>query len=208
VAQGVAKSKHQDTLADILQAPDRDELLHWLRHRSLLHHDASLGYTLIHAGLPPQWDVATAQQCAREVEAVLRDSQHSVKFFQHMYGDHPDRWSPQLSGFDRLRFITNCLTRLRFCREDGRIALAYKGTLEKAPAGLLPWFQAPDRRSRTVRVVFGHWSALGFHKADGVLGLDTGCVWGSQLTAVRLDTPTESLPVCVECSSSGLTVEE
>ena len=114
-------------------------------------------------------------------------------------------------GFNRLRFITNCFTRLRFCHDDGRIALSYKGTIEKAPAGLQPWFRVRRRRSRDMRIVFGHWSALGFHDAEGVLCLDTGCVWGSQLTAVRLDarTPdTPVTPVCVECGSSGLSPGE
>ncbi len=211
VALAGSKSKQQDTIADVLRAPDRDELLYWLRHRPLLHCDAALGYTLIHAGLPPQWDAATAQQCAREVEAALRDDRRCIELFAHMYGDQPDGWSDELTGFNRLRFITNCFTRLRFCHDDGRIALSYKGTIEKAPAGLQPWFRVRRRRSRDMRIVFGHWSALGFHDAEGVLCLDTGCVWGSQLTAVRLDarTPdTPVTPVCVECGSSGLSPGE
>lgn len=208
VASGSSKRKRQDTLADVLRAPDRDELLHWLRHRPLLHFDAALGFTMIHAGLPPQWDVATARQCAHDVEAALRDDAQCVQLFAHMYGDEPDRWSDDLAGHERLRFITNCFTRLRFCHNDGRIALPYKGTVEQAPSGLLPWFRMPGRRSRGMRIVCGHWSALGFHDADGVLSIDTGCVWGNRLSAVRLDARTAHRPVCVDCSSSGLSVEE
>ena len=202
VALTGAKQKRQDTLVSILDAPDRDELVHWLRHRPVLHHDALLGYTMIHAGLPPQWDGATALACARELETVLRDEHQCIELLQQMYGDQPDRWSDSLRGVERLRFITNCLTRLRFCHEDGRLALPYKGTLEKAPAGLLPWFRMPQRRSRDLRIVFGHWSALGYYDADGVMNLDTGCVWGSRLTAVRLDR--KATPLFVACGSSGL----
>lgn len=197
------KIKQKDTLDDILQAPDRDELLTWLRHRPLLHHDARLGYTMIHAGLPPQWDLHTAQSCAHELESALRDVQTAKDLFAHMYGDQPNRWSPDLAGFDRLRFTTNCLTRLRFCRDDGQLELKYKGTLEDAPSGLHPWFRAPNRRSRDLRIVCGHWSALGYHDGDGVLSIDTGCVWGSQLCAVRLDR--RQPPVMIPCSSSKLT---
>ncbi len=197
------KIKQKDTLDDILQAPDRDELLTWLRHRPMLHHDAGLGYTMIHAGLPPQWDLQTAQSCARELESALGDMQTAKDLFAHMYGDQPNQWSPHLAGFDRLRFTTNCLTRLRFCREDGQLELRYKGTPEDAPSGLYPWFRAPRRKSRDLRIVCGHWSALGYHDGDGVLSIDTGCVWGSQLCAVRLDR--QQPPVMVPCSSSGLT---
>jgi len=202
VALAGAKQKRQDTLADILAAPDRDELLDWLRHRPMLHQDTELGYTMIHAGLPPQWDAATAVSCARELEAALRNKDRCVELLKAMYGDEPDLWSDSLPGHDRLRFITNCLTRLRFCHADGRLALPYKGPVEKAPPGLLPWFRVPGRRSRDLRIIFGHWSALDFYDADGVINLDTGCVWGNRLTAVRLDQ--KATPVWVPCHSSGL----
>jgi len=205
VALAGAKQKRQDTLADILSAPDRDELIHWLRHRPMLHHDATLGYLMIHAGLPPQWDTATAISCARELEDVLRDRHRCIDLLQHMYGDEPDIWSDELQGHGRLRFITNCLTRLRFCHSDGRLALPYKGSVEKAPPGLVPWFRVPHRRSRDARILFGHWSALGFYAEDNVMNLDTGCVWGSRLTAVRLDE--KAAPVWVQCHSSGLKPE-
>jgi bis(5'-nucleosyl)-tetraphosphatase (symmetrical) len=194
--------KSKDTIQDVLAASDRDELLEWLRRQPLLHHDSSLNYTMFHAGLPPQWDLATAQRCARELESVLRDANLCKQLFENMYGDQPDRWSEDLKGFARLRFITNCLTRLRFCRPDGTLELKYKGEIEQAPQGVLPWFRIPDRRSRGVRIVCGHWSALGFHVEEGVVSIDTGCVWGQQLCAVRLDAASE--PVCVACTSSGL----
>lgn len=204
VALAGEKTKSQDTLAEILAAPDRDELLHWLRHRPLLHHDAALGYTMIHAGLAPQWDIAAAQACAREVETALRDDERCIELFQNMYGDKPNRWSDDLAGFERLRFITNCLTRLRFCHDDGKLELKFKGTLEQTPQDLLPWFRVASRKSRQQRIVFGHWSALGYYDGDNVLSIDTGCVWGSKLCAVRLDQRTA--PVLVPCSSSGLSI--
>jgi bis(5'-nucleosyl)-tetraphosphatase (symmetrical) len=187
VAAGAAKSRKRDTLDEILNAPDRDELLRWLRTRSLLHHDAGLGYTLIHAGLLPPWDLAQAQQLARETEAVLR-SDAGPEFFRHMYGDLPDHWNENLRGFDRLRVIVNAFTRLRYCDLDGNMDLRPKGPPGSQPPDLLPWFQVPARRSREHNIVFGHWSALGLWRGDGVIGLDSGCLWGRSLSAVRLDT--------------------
>jgi len=195
--------KPKDTLGQIFAAPDRDELLHWLRRQPLLHHDDSLGYTMIHAGLAPEWDFAQARRCAAELESALRDDDASTELFAHMYGDQPARWSDDLKGVARLRFITNCFTRLRFCHADGRLALKHKGTIADAPPGLMPWFRVPQRRTRDLRIVCGHWSALGYHDDDGVLSIDTGCVWGGTLCAVRLDR--EAPAVRVACSSSGLT---
>jgi bis(5'-nucleosyl)-tetraphosphatase (symmetrical) len=194
------KLKQKDTLAEVLAAPDRDELLDWLRHRPMLHHDARLGYTMVHAGLAPQWDFATAQACARELETALRDVDSARELFEHMYGDKPNCWSDDLRGMDRLRFITNCLTRLRFCGDDGHLELKYKGRLDQAPSHLKPWFQVPGRKSRNMKIVCGHWSALGYYDDDGVLCFDTGCVWGSCLCAVRLDQ--RAGPVRIPCSSA------
>jgi bis(5'-nucleosyl)-tetraphosphatase (symmetrical) len=195
--------KAKDTLHAILNAPDRDELLHWLRHRSMLHHDPKLGYAMVHAGLPPQWDLAQAQSCARELEAVLRDEKQCRELFANMYGDQPNRWSDDLRGMERLRFITNCLTRLRYCRADGTLELKFKGEVKNAPKHLMPWFKVPDRRSLDTRIVCGHWSALGYYDADGVLAIDTGCVWGEKLCAVQLDSARPE-PTFIPCSSSGL----
>lgn len=198
VATGAAKSKKLDTLDEILRAPDRGELLHWLRACPLLHHDAALGYTLIHAGLLPPWDFAQAQRLAREAESMLRGDQYQ-EFFHHMYGDLPDHWNENLHGFDRLRVIVNAFTRLRYCDLDGNMDLRPKGPLGSQPADLLPWFQIPGRRSRELKIVFGHWSALGLWRGEGVIGLDSGCLWGRSLSAARLDVePVEIFSVGCE----------
>ncbi len=183
-----------DTLEEVLRAPDRDELLHWLAGRPLVHRDPALGWSMVHAGLPPQWTLATAAACGAEVSAALTTD--PAGFFAAMYGDLPDRWSETLEGSDRLRFAVNCLTRLRFIAGDGRLLLRYKGPIEGAPPGAVPWFRAPGRRSAGARIVFGHWSALGYCESDGVVSLDSGCVWGGALTAVRLDVtaPPVQLP--------------
>lgn len=189
-----------DTLGPILAAHDRDELLAWLRHRPLLHHDPALDFTLIHAGLTPQWDLADARACAGEVETVLRGPDYR-EFFAHMYGNEPNRWpddgTAPLAGWDRLRFIVNCFTRLRYCGPDGRLHLKAKGPPGSQPADTLPWFEIPWRASRGTRIVFGHWSTLGYHAADGVWALDTGCLWGGALTALHLGP--EPLPLSIEC---------
>ncbi|MGH8281553.1 MAG: symmetrical bis(5'-nucleosyl)-tetraphosphatase, partial [Gammaproteobacteria bacterium] len=143
LAAGTDKHKPADTLDAVLTASDRDELLDWLRHRPLLHHDATLGYTLIHAGLPPQWDLDTATDCAHELENVLRGSSYH-DFFANMYGNQPNHWSPDLSSMERLRFIVNCFTRLRFCTADGRLDLASKGAPGSQPESFMPWFEVPD----------------------------------------------------------------
>jgi bis(5'-nucleosyl)-tetraphosphatase (symmetrical) len=186
--------RRSDTLDAVLAAPDRDELLAWLARRPLVHHDPVLDWSMVHAGLPPEWDIATALDCGTEVSAALAADPRG--FFAAMYGDRPDRWSAGLAGLDRLRFTVNCLTRLRFLTADGRLLLKYKGPLDGAPAGARPWFQVPGRKSAGQRIVFGHWSALGYCESDGVVSLDTGCVWGGALTAVRLDraAPPVQLP--------------
>ena len=187
VAAGAAKPKKRDTLDDILCAPDKDELLQWLRSRPLLHHDPRVGYTLIHAGMPPSWDLADAQRLAHEAEIKLQSNEIG-NFYHHMYGDLPDHWNENLRGNDRLRVIINAFTRLRYCDLEGNMDLRPKGPPGSQPPGLLPWFQVPGRRSRDLRIVFGHWSALGLWHDDGVIGLDSGCLWGRSLSAVRLDS--------------------
>ncbi|MCR4300046.1 MAG: symmetrical bis(5'-nucleosyl)-tetraphosphatase [Sulfuricaulis sp.] len=186
VAAGTAKVKKRDTLNEVLQAPDRNALLDWLRSRPLLHHDPMLGYTLIHAGLLPPWDLALAQRLARETETVLQSDEYP-EFFRHMYGDLPGRWNDRLRGFDRLRVIVNAFTRLRYCDLDGYMDLHPKGPPGSQPPELVPWFQVPARHSRELKIIFGHWSTLGMWQGDGVIGLDSGCLWGHSLSAVRLD---------------------
>jgi bis(5'-nucleosyl)-tetraphosphatase (symmetrical) len=187
--------RSRDTLAEVLDAPDRDELLEWLRRRPLLHHDPGLGFTLVHAGLPPQWDLAEARAAAAEVEAVL-GGDHFVEFLYRMYGDLPDKWSPELAGVERLRFIVNAFTRLRYCRPDGSLALEEKGPPQRANPELIPWFSFPARRWAGHKLVFGHWSTLGDVVHEGAWNLDSGCVWGGRLTALRLDDATR---IHVEC---------
>lgn len=190
----------RDTLEDILTAPDRDELLSWLSGRPLLVRDRETGWVMVHAGLPPQWDLETALACARELEAALAGPR-APALFRHLYGNTPDRWDPALAGWDRLRYIVNALTRCRYCTRDGRLDLTHKGPPGSQGPDLLPWFQVPGRQSRGLRVVFGHWSTLGLYRGDGVLCLDTGCVWGGSLTAVRLDRPGQA-EIQVPCTAS------
>lgn len=196
LAQGSAPAHRSDTLEDILAAPDRDQLLDWLRHRSLLHHDPGHGYTLIHAGLPPQWDLSLAQQCAAEVEGMLRSADYR-NFLAHMYGNEPDYWDESHSGWDRLRFITNCFTRLRYCDADGQLCLEAKGEPGTQPPGAMPWFEVPQRKSQGMRILFGHWSTLGLYRDRGVIALDTGCLWGGMLTALRLQ---DGAVFCYDCA--------
>ncbi|HHJ81157.1 MAG TPA: symmetrical bis(5'-nucleosyl)-tetraphosphatase, partial [Candidatus Tenderia electrophaga] len=158
-AGGFGKQLKQDTLDEIINAPDCDELMHWLRHQPLLHHDAELGYSMVHAGLPPQWDLATALACAEEMESKLRAPDYD-EFIRVMYGNQPDQWSDELTGIERWRFITNVFTRLRFCSADGRLNLKAKGKPGTQKAGLLPWFDVPGRKTENDRIVFGHWSTL------------------------------------------------
>jgi bis(5'-nucleosyl)-tetraphosphatase (symmetrical) len=187
--------RREPELEAVLDAPDAAELLDWLAARPLLHRDDALGWTLIHAGLPPQWNLAQAETCAREVEKALREDVASL--LGAMYGDEPDRWSASLKGAARLRFAVNCLTRLRFVDQKGRLLLSYKGTIAQAPAGAMPWFRHPERATKDDALVFGHWSALGFLAEPGLRCLDTGCVWGGALTALRLDQEAE--PVRLPC---------
>lgn len=191
VAAGAQILRPQDTLQAILDAPDAGELLEWLRHRPLFHHDARLGFSLVHAGLPPEWNSATAADRAREVEAVLRGPDWR-DFLQCMYGNEPDRWSPALQGADRLRYIVNACTRLRYCSPDGRLDFHNKLSPDSASETLQPWFAIPGRRSAGERIVFGHWSTLGtVDPAHRVFPLDTGCVWGGKLTALKIDDEPE-----------------
>ena len=194
VALVQAKLRKSDTLQAILAAPDRDRLIEWLLRRPLAHHDADKGDLLVHAGIVPQWSIAETLGLAAEVERALEADPQGL--LCTMCGDQPDRWHASLKGPDRLRFAVNVLTRLRFCTAQGRIDFKQKGRPESAPAPWLPWFKAPHRASAGTRIVFGHWSALGYYNADRVIGLDTGCVWGGELTALNLEAP-ESRPVSV-----------
>lgn len=184
VAAGVAEMHRNDTLNAILQAPDRDELLEWLRKQRLLHVEGS--NVLVHAGLMPQWSVTQAQQLAHEVEAALR-GKHYHEFLEHMYGNRPDHWRDDLGGYKRLRVITNAFTRMRICTAQGEMEFKFKGKVEDIPQGYMPWFDVPGGASAGATVVCGHWSALGLKVTPNLITLDTGCLWGGPLTAICME---------------------
>ncbi len=201
VAFGQARERRGDTLTALIDARDRRELVDWLLARSLIHGDAAGEWLLLHAGLPPQWTVPVALACAREFEEALRRAPEQV--FAGMYGDGPDLWDDRLEGQARWRFIANCLTRLRYVDAHGRLALHAKDAPEKCrESALIPWFEAPGKAWRGPRLVFGHWSTLGFFRNAEVVGLDTGCVWGGRLTALRLDVEA-ARPISVGCARSA-----
>ena len=176
-----------DTLSHILRARDREPLMEWLLEQPLLIHDRAHNDLFVHAGLVPQWSPASAVRVAREAETALRHDPR--KFLATMYGNQPDRWVRGLSPKDRWRFTIHVLTRLRVCKSDGTIDLRPKGAPDTVSPPWRPWFQHAQRKSAKVRVIFGHWSALGLLQRPRLLGLDTGCVWGGKLTAVNLDDP-------------------
>jgi len=185
-----------DSLWKILSRDDCDELIDWLRFRPLAHYSKKLDTLMVHAGLPPQWTVKKALRRAQEVEAALQSDDYAG-FLENMYGDRPNKWSGSLSGNKRLRFIVNALTRMRMITTDNRIDLSHTGPPYKAGSGLLPWFEAKDAKWRGSRIVFGHWSALGLIVRDDLIAIDTGCVWGRQLTAVQLNK--KSIVTDVQC---------
>lgn len=184
VAEGFGKRGKDDTLADILNAPDRDDLLGWLRRQPLCHVEDE--FCLVHAGLLPQWTAVEARARAREVEAALTAPDYR-EFMANMWGNEPAAWHDDLDGWARLRVIVNAMTRMRFCSPEGVMEFRTKGEAAAAPAGYLPWFMVPGRRSADTVLVTGHWSALGLKLMPNLLALDSGCLWGRHLTAVRLE---------------------
>jgi bis(5'-nucleosyl)-tetraphosphatase (symmetrical) len=184
VAHGVRPAHATDTFDDILQSPQRDEWMAWIRQRPLAVH--ADGWLMVHAGVAPPWDLAATLRLAGEVEQQLRGADMR-SFLQAMYGNEPSRWDDALAGNDRLRFTVNVLTRIRFVDAEGRLELKLKESADAAPPGLVPWFDAPGRRTRGQPIAFGHWSTLGLVERPDLLALDTGCVWGGQLSAARID---------------------
>lgn len=198
VAHGVRPQSRHDTLTPILQADDRDALLDWLRHQRLAVFEA--GWLMVHAGVVPQWSRADTLALAGEVETVLRGP--ALPDFLHaMYGNEPARWDAGLTGNDRLRFTVNALTRLRFCTADGELDFKTKDGAGAAPAGHLPWFDVPGRRTADTPMAFGHWSTLGLLDRPSLLGLDTGCIWGGKLTAARIDGTSREI-IQVDCEQA------
>lgn len=181
---------HDDTLHEVIQADDALELGHWLRQQPLVYYDAPLNALMCHAGIAPVWDLAQALRLAHEVEHVLSGADHAL-FLARMYGNSPSSWSEHLTGVDRLRVIINYFTRMRFCDEQGQLELSYKGNIAKAPAGLYPWYAVPTRKLIAPDIIFGHWAALKGRCPDPhIHALDTGCLWGGSLTALRVQDRT------------------
>ena len=184
VSEGFGKLHRDDTLDDILNAADGKVLLDWLRCQPMMLEGH--GYAMVHAGLLPEWSIGKALRLAEEVEFGLSSNRYR-EFLGRLYGNKPARWSDDLKGADRLRLIVNVMTRMRFLTRDGELDLSYKGELDGAPANLIPWFAAPNRRHGATPIVCGHWSALGVHLDEDVLAIDSGCLWGGSLSALRLD---------------------
>ena len=180
---GLRNTKGLDTVDGILKAPDRKELMDWIRNRPMA---LSNGKVLtVHAGVLPQWDLQQTIECAQEVEKALRSKSYK-QFLANMYGNTPNKWSNSLKGYERLRVITNALTRMRFCTPSGQMEFESKEGLENGPKGYVPWFKVPKRKTANTLVYFGHWSTLGLLRRNNVIGLDTGCVWGGKLTALEI----------------------
>lgn len=196
-AAGARPPRRDDTFQEVLDAPDAGDLVDWLRSRPLLHLDGGARRLLVHAGIPPPWTCADAQAEARNVEALLRGPAWRDALAA-MYGNEPRAWSPNLDGTDRVRYTINALTRMRFCDAEGRLDLEHSGPPGTQPDGLVPWFDAPSRKTRDVHIVCGHWSALGLFRRADLTALDTGCVWGRALTAIPLDPP--GPPIAVDCT--------
>lgn len=198
-ANGVGKLTERDSLGAVLAADDRDELIDWLRKLPLAHYSSKLNTLMVHAGVHPRWNAKKTLARAAEVENVLRGRDYA-DFLPKLYGDSPSRWSGELSGNKRLRFIVNCLTRIRMIDQEGRLDFRHKGPPAKAASTLMPWFEAPEPRWQGTRIVFGHWSALGLVLKPDLISLDTGCVWRRELTAVRLDKRPKVVQVdCADC---------
>jgi len=183
VAEGIAQLRAKDTIHDVLAAPDRDELLAWLRQQPLHRHDGA--YLMVHAGLLPQWTIAEAVNVAKEVEAVLSGDGYRT-LLERLFHSPIPQWTSLLTGMDRLASITRVLTRIRTCSTTGEMS-DFSGTPDKTPDGFAPWFSIPDRRSTDTTIITGHWAALGLRIEDNHVAIDSGCVWGRQLTAIRLE---------------------
>jgi len=204
VATGARKAGRRDTLAQILAMPERDAMLDWLRHRPMALHrrigDEDL--LMVHAGVPPQWSVPDTLARAAELESVLRSPRYA-DFLQKMYGNEPAQWRDTLNGPARLRFIVNAFTRMRFCSPEGELQFETKDGAAAPPPGYLPWFDVPGRRTAQATVAFGHWSTLGWKSRPDLLSLDTGCVWGGCLSAVRIGaTLAERELIQVKCAQA------
>lgn len=199
IAYGVKTTRSPD-LQRILDANDRDELMQWLSTRPLLHHDEKINYTISHAGIYPFWSLEQAKSYAHELESELSNNLNN--FLNNMYGNEPDNWNNSLTGFERLRFICNCFTRMRFCNQDGTLDFTSNGAPGTIPENTLPWFEIENRKARNEKILFGHWSTLGKINKENIFALDTGCVWGGKLTALRIDTEIAEY-ISIDCPSEA-----
>ncbi|MDP1664068.1 MAG: symmetrical bis(5'-nucleosyl)-tetraphosphatase [Methylobacter sp.] len=191
----------KDSLLPILEAPDRDELIDWLRHRPLFHFNDD--FCLVHAGLPPQWDFKKTKKMALLAEQALKDTDYQA-FLKQMYGNKPNIWSSNLKGVEKLRFIINCFTRMRYCDVNGRLDFVNSGPPGSQPKSLVPWFEVPKRKNADMRIIFGHWSALGYYEGPNCYAIDTGCLWGGQLTALKLGEQVQRFSIdCPETKKSN-----
>ncbi len=197
VLTGLEKPRRKDTLDEIQSSANKMKIIDWVRQQPLMHVDDTQQMVLLHAGCYPTWTIAAASQYAKEVESVLQSDQY-MNFLKKMYGNQPSAWSETLTQWDRLRFITNCFTRMRYLTEDLQHDLKYKGAPKDAPTGLKPWFHYGEKVRRPYNILFGHWSTLGYLNENGVYSLDTGCLWGGKLTALKLgETPS---PIMIDCA--------
>lgn len=199
--RNIERLKKSDTLREILEAPDREELLQWLRQQKLMHYDEARNVALVHAGIAPQWSLKKALKCAAEVEEALRDDNLFEPFLDGMYGNDPAKWDSDLKGVTRLRVITNYFTRMRFCTSEGKLDLKSKEGLDTAPAGYAPWFSHKERKTRDLKIIFGHWAALeGHSNQPGIFALDSGCVWGGAMTLLNVDS---GVRLTCDCDAQG-----
>jgi len=188
----LGKSGKKDTLSAIMRAHDCDELVNWLRHQHLFYHNDQ--YCMLHAGLPPQWDFEQTKKMARETEGAIQGPDYQ-RFFRSMYGNKPSVWQEDMPKYERMRFAINCFTRMRYCTADGTLDFSQKGAPGTQPDNLLPWFAVPGRKSLDMKIIFGHWSTLGFYQDYNCYSIDTGCLWGGQLTALKLDEIPERISI-------------
>lgn len=202
-ARGFKKPSPKDTLQDILLADDSQDLLAWLLSQPLVHHDDELGFTMVHAGIPPIWTIKQALDYSHEVQTFI-NSEHADEFFSQMYGNQPNFWHEDLEGIERLRLITNYFTRMRFCTAQGELELSTKTAPDSAPKGYAPWFSYGNHRCANDRVLFGHWASLqGKSNKSNFYALDTGCVWGGDLTMIRLD---DQIKFSVPCACNKTSI--
>ncbi|OUR84220.1 bis(5'-nucleosyl)-tetraphosphatase (symmetrical) [Cycloclasticus sp. 46_120_T64] len=199
VAYGHKKPHKADTFKQIIEAEDADSLIQWLRFQPFFYQDRKLGYSMLHAGVPAQWSLTDTQAYAKELEAVIQGDQLQ-SFLAVMYGNQPDLWNDELGGDDRLRFIINSFTRMRFCDKEGRSDLSFSGAVGEQEEHLMPWFKVPKRRTANDKILFGHWSTLGLHQENNTICLDSGCLWGGELSAIKLGTNEEFIKQDCRCA--------